>query len=70
MEIWYFLLYHTRLSTFDPDCGLCGADMMKKIPHKIDMGAVYAVAPKQKNFASKEAFKEVKALEVGCGHLT
>lgn len=34
-------------------------DMVKKIPHKIDMGAVYTAEPKQKTFLSKEAFKEV-----------
>jgi hypothetical protein len=38
------------------------ADMMKRIPHKIDMGAVYAVPPKQKSFASKDSFKEVSPL--------
>ncbi len=36
---------------------------MKRIPHKIDMGAVYAVPPKQKSFASKDSFKEVSFIE-------
>jgi len=33
--------------------------MIKKVPHKIDMGAVYSKEPNQKNFISKDAFKEV-----------
>ena len=36
--------------------------MMKRIPHKIDMGAVYAVPPKQKSFSSKDSFKEVQPM--------
>ena len=36
--------------------------MMKRIPHKIDMGAVYAVPPKQKSFSSKDSFKEVQPI--------
>ncbi|KAJ1475771.1 hypothetical protein T484DRAFT_1633476, partial [Baffinella frigidus] len=35
------------------------ADMMKKIPHKIDMGAVYSSEPKSKAMISKEAFQEI-----------
>jgi DNA primase small subunit len=35
------------------------ADMIKKVPHKIDMGAVYTKEPNQKNYISKESFKEV-----------
>eukprot|EP00802_Teleaulax_amphioxeia_P012496 Tamp_12539.p1 GENE.Tamp_12539~~Tamp_12539.p1 ORF type:complete len:428 (-),score=116.25 Tamp_12539:503-1786(-) len=35
------------------------ADMIKKVPHKIDMGAVYTKEPNQKAYISKDAFKEV-----------
>uniref|UniRef100_A0A7S4UQ03 DNA primase n=1 Tax=Guillardia theta TaxID=55529 RepID=A0A7S4UQ03_GUITH len=35
------------------------ADMMKKLPHKIDMGAVYTKEPNQKAYVSKDAFKEM-----------
>eukprot|EP00286_Rhodomonas_abbreviata_P025945 CAMPEP_0181313352 /NCGR_PEP_ID=MMETSP1101-20121128/14202_1 /TAXON_ID=46948 /ORGANISM="Rhodomonas abbreviata, Strain Caron Lab Isolate" /LENGTH=445 /DNA_ID=CAMNT_0023420299 /DNA_START=21 /DNA_END=1358 /DNA_ORIENTATION=- len=34
-------------------------DMIKKIPHKIDIGAIYSAEPKQKTYLSKDAFKEV-----------
>jgi DNA primase small subunit len=33
--------------------------MVKKVPHKIDMGAVYTKEPNQKNLIAKDAFKEV-----------
>mmetsp|Transcript_21370 Transcript_21370/g.53646 ORF Transcript_21370/g.53646 Transcript_21370/m.53646 type:complete len:431 (+) Transcript_21370:32-1324(+) len=36
------------------------ADMVSKLPHKMDLGAVYTAQPKQKAFVSKEAFKEVE----------
>ena len=36
-----------------------GTDMIKKSPHKIDMGAVYTKEPNQKAYISKDAFKEV-----------
>eukprot|EP00281_Chroomonas_sp_CCMP1168_P033808 CAMPEP_0206248572 /NCGR_PEP_ID=MMETSP0047_2-20121206/20442_1 /ASSEMBLY_ACC=CAM_ASM_000192 /TAXON_ID=195065 /ORGANISM="Chroomonas mesostigmatica_cf, Strain CCMP1168" /LENGTH=423 /DNA_ID=CAMNT_0053674227 /DNA_START=28 /DNA_END=1300 /DNA_ORIENTATION=- len=36
------------------------ADMIKKLPHKMDLGAIYRAQPKQKNMLSKEAFKEVE----------
>ena len=35
------------------------ADMVKKVPHKIDMGAVYTKEPNQKAYISKDSFKEV-----------
>ena len=34
--------------------------MVSKLPHKMDLGAVYTAQPKQKNFLSKEGFKEVE----------
>lgn len=34
--------------------------MVSKLPHKMDLGAVYSAQPKQKNFMSKEGFKEVE----------
>jgi hypothetical protein len=42
-----------------PDAHL-PADMVSKLPHKMDLGAVYTAQPKQKNFLSKEGFKEVE----------
>ena len=33
--------------------------MIKKVPHKIDMGAVYTKEPSQKAYISKDTFKEV-----------
>ena len=39
--------------------GALRADMVKKVPHKIDMGAVYTKEPNQKAYISKDTFKEV-----------
>jgi hypothetical protein len=59
-----FIFGIQEFSVFRPFnvCDECVTDMMKRIPHKIDMGAVYAVPPKQKSFASKDVFKEVNSI--------
>ena len=49
---------YTRFAFF-ADAGRTRADMIKKVPHKIDMGAVYTKEPSQKAYISKDTFKEV-----------